>query len=151
MNSYFVRRFGWLVSACLLYAAHAPVSAQIIGGSSLLTNSDVDQLAAWLGEGPIQLTNVFSRVTGDGQNSTHFHSAVDGIGRTISVLNVNDNGHDVVIGGYNPYSWEASQINNGYRLTPLDADRTGIARGCHRSTRARAAHIHPAPGVRSYH
>ncbi|MEM1101142.1 MAG: PEP_CTERM-anchored TLD domain-containing protein, partial [Pseudomonadota bacterium] len=86
--------------------AHA---ATVTGGSAILSSSDANQLETWLGEGPIELTNIFTRQTGN--SAAMFHAAVDGMGRTISVIAL-DNGN--VVGGYNPISWAGP---NGYKTS----------------------------------
>jgi hypothetical protein len=106
----------------------------IVGGSELLSAADADQLENWLGEGPIQLTNIYTKQAGD--DSLDFHAAVDGRGRTFSVIEVLPGvyySQDVilgdrfvdhqrqVIGGYNPQSWD--ETIGDFRYTPDDADR----------------------------
>jgi hypothetical protein len=95
----------------------------IIGGSTLLTTGYVTQLENWLGEGPLALTNIFTKgITGS--NSTDWHNAVNNQGRTFSVFEIVDNNQaTLVIGGYNPQSWNSS---GGYNFTPNDADRTAF-------------------------
>jgi VCBS repeat-containing protein len=96
-------------------------AAQIIGGSVLINQAQANQIAGYLGEGNISLTKIFSKAAGDGKTSPQFHAAVDGQGRTITVLRVLYNGQEYLIGGYNPQSWNA---NTGYyNLTSNDADR----------------------------
>ncbi|MGH3641853.1 MAG: PEP_CTERM-anchored TLD domain-containing protein [Mycobacterium sp.] len=94
----------------------------VVGGSALLGASDVAQLEAWLGAGPLTLTKVFDRVPGDGKRGTDFHAAVDGMGPTFTVLEVTGP-ETTIIGGYNPNSWQGG---SGYVYTPLDADRTAF-------------------------
>ena len=43
-----------------------PAHSQIIGGSNILTNADVTTLSSYLGEGPLQLTNIFSHAFSNG-------------------------------------------------------------------------------------
>lgn len=83
----------------------------IQGGSELIGASD-NRIELWLGEGPITLTNIYTRA--DGDTLSDFHASVNGKGRTISVFRVNVNGTIHDIGGYNPLSWESS---GGYHLT----------------------------------
>ncbi|MFO0906171.1 MAG: PEP_CTERM-anchored TLD domain-containing protein [Pirellulales bacterium] len=97
----------------------------VAGGSTLLSQADVDQLAAWLGEGPLTLTNVFTKTPLNGLDSFDFHAAADGVGRTFSVLEVLPtlgNPHHV-IGGYNPLSWMNS---GGYNYSENPADHTAF-------------------------
>ena len=95
----------------------------------MLTSGYVSQLETWLGEGPLTLTNIFTKgVTGN--DSTDWHNSVDNQGRTFSVLEIvaydPDQQQNVtqIIGGYNPQSWDAT-IDN-YNLTINDVDRTAF-------------------------
>lgn len=60
---------------------HAPAA-------SLITAADQVQLETWLGEGALTLTNIFTKITGDGPTSLDFHVALDGKERTIPALDV---------------------------------------------------------------
>lgn len=112
-----------LFGLCLLAAISSRAQAGVIvGGSTLLGLGDVAQLEAWLGEGPLTLTNIFTHVPGDGLTSTDFHAAADGQGRTFSVVQV-VTPVSRVVGGYNPQSWHSSGV---YNLTPDDVDRTAF-------------------------
>src|SRR5262245_26901215 len=73
-----------LMSAALLMLSGSAQAGTIVGGSSLLSLSDVTQLETWLGEGPLTLTNAYTKTPGD--TSTTFHNAVDGIGRTFAII-----------------------------------------------------------------
>src|SRR5215204_5102028 len=97
-------------------------SSLIIGGSNLLTQAQADQIAGYLNEGQITLTKIFSKTSGDGKTAANFHAAADGKSRTITVLRVQFNGQQYLIGGYNPQSW--SSINN-YNL-PADSARSAF-------------------------
>lgn len=102
-------------------SAHA---GKIIGGSSLLTAAHVTQLESWLGEGPLALTNIFTKGL-DGTTSADWHASVDQRGRTISIFEiVTGLPGTKILGGYNPQSWDASLGN--YRVTAADADRTAF-------------------------
>ena len=83
-------------------------AATIIGGSTLLNTTDANLLESWLGEGPIALTNIFTKQSGD--DSVDFHTAVDGQGATFTIIQL-DNGN--TIGGYNPISWQSASYYNG--------------------------------------
>ncbi len=106
-------------------AANGVEVLTIIGGSDLLTPPDVVQLQTWLGEGTLTLTKVFAAAPGDGKTATNFHAAVNGIGRTFTVIELPAQGAygRKVIGGYNPQSW--SSINN-YNYTYDDTQRTAF-------------------------
>ena len=94
----------------------------IVGGSNLLSSAQANQIAGYLREGEISLTKIFSKTPGDGKTAASFHAAADGKGRTITVLLVQRNGQQYLIGGYNPQSW--SSIGN-YNVT-ADAVRTAF-------------------------
>ncbi len=98
-------------------------SAQIVGGSTLINQAQADQIAGYLNEGNITLTNIFSKTSGDGKTAPNFHTAADGQGRTITVLRVQYNGQQYLIGGYNPQSWNSV---NAYNITQIDAERTAF-------------------------
>lgn len=101
----------FITKVCLsgLLLASSVLNAQaavVVGGSSLLTGTFLSQLETQLGEGPITLTNIFTKSTGS--TSLDFHNAVDGQGRTFVVMQATeDNGNAAVIGGYNPQSWNS--------------------------------------------
>ncbi|HZZ80821.1 MAG TPA: PEP_CTERM-anchored TLD domain-containing protein [Gemmataceae bacterium] len=104
--------------------------ALLLGGvgqarAGLLTTAEQTQLETWLGEGPLTLTNIFTKTAGDGQTSADFHAAVDGKGRTFTLIEVLPvNGYaNQIIGGYDPQSWSSS---GGYNITSSDADRTAF-------------------------
>ncbi len=86
-------------------ALAAGANAQIYGGSNLINNSDLNTLAGWLGEGPLQIQNIFDHTDGDGQDASAFHAAADGKGRTFTV--VRDYATGNIYGGYNPQSWNS--------------------------------------------
>lgn len=98
---------GLLLAASVMEAQ----AAVVIGGSSLLTETFLSQLESQLGEGPIALTNIFTKSTGS--TSIDFHNAADNKGRTFVVMHATeDNGNTAVIGGYNPESWNSVAHTN---------------------------------------
>lgn len=104
--------------AGLLLGAAAPAAM----AQSLLDSAGQDQLAGWLGEGPLSLTAIYTKAPGD--TSRDFHLAADGKGRTFSVMEAsNGSGQTWLVGGYNPQSWSST---SGYHLTPNQADRTAF-------------------------
>lgn len=105
----------------LFGTASAANAGTIIGGSSMLTGGDVNQLEIWLGEGPLQLTNIYSKASGD--TSFDFHAAADGQGRTITLIEVINGAVSHVVGGYNPQSWSST---NNYNYTTSAADMTAF-------------------------
>jgi hypothetical protein len=115
---------------CLLSSAVRCHAAFIVGGTGFVTQTYADQLETWLGEGPITITSVFTKLPG--HTAEHFHNASDGKGRTFSIIEVLSGNNfynssqllsPQVIGGYNPQSW--SSIGDWNYTTDL-VDRTGF-------------------------
>jgi hypothetical protein len=110
------------VCVILLMCAQGALAGSIVGGSSLLSLADVSQLETWLGEGPLTLTNVYTKAPGD--TAATFHAAVDGNGRTFFVGEFDADapytGGTQRLGGYNPQSWSSS---GDYNLTPNTEDK----------------------------
>lgn len=108
-----------LMAAFTLFGvASATASSVIVGGTGLLTQSGVDQLATWLGEGDLQLTNVFTHSKKDDlKNSVNFHTDADGKGRTFTIAEVKSVGGvsaTIIVGGYNPKSWYTAPDSDIY-------------------------------------
>ena len=135
------RFFAPLVMAAftLLGVASAKASSVVVGGTGLLTQGGVDQLATWLGEGDLKLTNVFTHAltpNGDSKTSYDFHTAADGKGRTFTVAEVTSVGVNVggvptttklIVGGYNPLSWfTAIPPADSYHFAANNTDRTAF-------------------------
>lgn len=115
-----------MAAFAFLGVANAKASSVVVGGTGLLTQSGVDQLATWLGEGDIQLTNVFTHTKSDSKTSYDFHTAADGKGRTFTVAEVTSVGGvstSIIVGGYNPLSWNSS---GNYNINPGNAGRTAF-------------------------
>ncbi|HET8728727.1 MAG TPA: PEP_CTERM-anchored TLD domain-containing protein [Alphaproteobacteria bacterium] len=130
-----VRCLGVVLTAMIVGIASAQ-AVPITGGSALLTDAHASQLETWLGQGPISLTNIFTKTTG--QNTVDWHQAVDGEGPTITVMEVlpgtyqvhDDQGQhavttteSILIGGYNPQSWSSA---GDYTITLPDSMRTAF-------------------------
>ena len=124
-------RYLLLLPLGLLATQGARADSLIVGGSSLLTQADANQLAAWLGEGDLTLTNIFTK-TAANDTPEAFSAAVDGQGRTFVVLEATPEsttspyppwtsiGSSMLLGGYDPLSWDST---NGYNIT---TDRSGF-------------------------
>lgn len=118
-----------LAVTLLALVSSAAEAGTIVGGSTLLDATSETQLETWLGQGSLQLTNIFSKTYGDGLTSLDFHAAADGKGATFSLFNVTMNdpikGESVTktVGGYNPLSWNSSE---GYHYVPDVSDRTAF-------------------------
>lgn len=108
-------------------AAGAPVlipeaSAQTTTGPRLLDEGRYGQLERWLGAGELNLTNVYTRQSGD--TSADFHAGADGEGPTFTLLEVtNSAGNTYLVGGYNPQSWASDE---GWHETERDVQRTAF-------------------------
>ncbi|RED51521.1 PEP_CTERM-anchored TLD domain-containing protein [Aestuariispira insulae] len=94
----------------------------IIGDSDLLNDSHLTQLENWLGEGPLALTSIYQQQ--DSDRATDWHDAVDNRVRSFTLIEINLGAQTMLVGGYNPYSWDASLRT--YRLTRDEADRTAF-------------------------
>lgn len=117
MNKFFSKSMAvaaFTVAAFVTGQAHA---SAVIGGTSLLSTANVDQLATWLGQGSIDLTNIFTKQAGN--TSFDFHAAADGKGATFVVMQVTDTntGLTGLVGGYDPLSW--SSDGGWYLVDPL--------------------------------
>lgn len=107
-----------LLAGALLCTGIVPVAT----AQSLLNGAQEAQLSAWLGEGPLALTAIYTKSAGD--TSRDFHLAADDKGRTFSVMQAsNTAGQTWLVGGYNPQSWNSS---GNYNMTPEDRDRTAF-------------------------
>lgn len=84
--------------------------------ADLMTPAYELQLEAWLGEGDLTLTHVFTKASGDGLTSGDFHAAANGQGRTFTLVSADlyGDGEPILIGGYNPSSWDS---DSGWRLS----------------------------------
>ncbi|NVE00016.1 PEP_CTERM-anchored TLD domain-containing protein [Massilia sp. BJB1822] len=111
--------FHRLVLAVLLGAAAAIVPSAHAGG--LLSEQDEKQLARWLGGGELQLSNIYTKTAGD--TARQFHAAVDGKGRTFSVMQATQDGKTWLVGGYNPQSWSSAEK---YNRNPEQQGRTAF-------------------------
>ena len=79
------------LSAFAIFAAGVLPVAQagtISGGSALLSPAQQGQLETWLGQGQVNLANIFTLQPGlDGDD---FHAAADGAGPTFSLMLVGE-------------------------------------------------------------
>jgi len=109
--------FGALFVSLLLPRAHA----------TLITPAYETQLEAWLGQGNLTFTNIFTKAHGD--DSFDFHAAVDGRGATFTLMSAFDGVTTYIIGGYNPQSWRTSQsvfLDDSFNYTDTDTERTAF-------------------------
>jgi hypothetical protein len=93
-----LRKAAWaaVLTSSLAAAGLARANSVTVGGS-LLDQSGANQLASWLGEGDLTITNIFSHTNGDGKTAADFHAAADNQGRTFSLYSVRAgtyNGYD---------------------------------------------------------
>ena len=111
--------FCWLGLGLAWGVSPAQAQTTINGGTELLTQVQADRLGSWLGGGPITIQRVFAK--GAGSTSTDFHAAVDGQGKTFSIIEADGPDGVRLIGGYNPQSWDS---HGHYHETSEDAERT---------------------------
>ena len=113
------------ITALLALTGSSAMAVPIFGGSDLLGAGDAALLEQWRGEGSMTLANIFDKEAGD--TAADFHAAVDNQGETFSLIEVLGNAHgtfdqSIVIGGYNPVSWDGSLHNYVYNYSgPRDA------------------------------
>jgi len=79
------------------------------------------QLERWLGDGPLILTNTYTRQAGD--DSLDFHAAADNLGRSFTLLSVSNDAGNWLVGGYNPLSWSSS---DGWHESVRDGQRSAF-------------------------
>lgn len=78
----------------------------VVGGSTLLNAQGVTQLEGWLGQGPLTLTNIFTKQAGS--TAYDFHTAADGKGATFVLMSASEDGSTwKTVGGYDPQSWSS--------------------------------------------
>lgn len=130
MNPLRILQHAALLGALTICATGNATAGIVVGGSSMLNATYVTQLESWLGEGQLTLTNIFTKNAADAtrDDSSDWHAAVDGQGRTFSLFEVTtSNGRggfdQFIFGGYNPQSWNSS---GSYNTTAADADRTAF-------------------------
>lgn len=78
----------------------------------LLNSSEESQLESWLGLGDQTFTKIYTKQSGD--LSRDFHSAVDNMGATFTLMTVTSNAFagTQLIGGFNPQSWNSDSGEN---------------------------------------
>jgi hypothetical protein len=112
------------IAAAFLGHGADSAAGVVIGGSTLLSGAYVTELETWLGEGPLALTNIYTKAPGD--TSLDFHAAVDGIGPTfvlMQAIEADGTGATAIIGGYDPQSWDNTA---NYHVTFADSSRTAF-------------------------
>jgi hypothetical protein len=111
-----------------LIAAFAAVLSTSARATPLLTDAYETQLSAWLGQGSLNFTNIYTKSAGD--TAANFHAAVDGQGPTFVLMDIYGNAGfpsyyfaDQIVGGFDPQSWSSIEDYN-YSWNP--SDRTGF-------------------------
>ena len=113
------RKVARIVIAMLVAAYSAgSFAGMIVGGSTLLTPTYVSELETWLGEGPLELTNVYTKAPGN--TSLDFHAAVDGLGPTFVVMQATEDS------GTDPPRSSAATIRRAGTTHPLITSRSRI-------------------------
>ena len=102
------------------------MAATLLGGSDLLNDQSATQLETWLGQGSIQLRNIYDKQAAN--TSYDFHAAANGRGATFSIVEVTGVGGNILttpvsIGGYNPQSWSS---DTQWNFTVNDSLRTAF-------------------------
>ncbi|AKU22042.1 PEP_CTERM-anchored TLD domain-containing protein [Massilia sp. NR 4-1] len=114
--------FSLSITASLLAVSLLVTSTGAAAATTLLSAKEQAQLSAWLGEGSLALTNIYTKAAG--HTAKNFHAAVDGKGRTFSLMQATDsNGQTWLVGGYNPQSWSSA---GKYNVTENQVDRTAF-------------------------
>ena len=100
-----------LMPLALIVVSTASQAGVVTNDTDLLSGAGHEKLSEWLGQ-DVNLTRIFAKGV-DGSTSYDWHDAVDGKGRTFTIMEVfdNDTNERRVIGGYNAVSWHS---NNGY-------------------------------------
>jgi len=111
-----------VAASSLAFALSGPAIAHAAGGVPLLDLTLHGQLERWLGAGPLQLDNIYTRQAGD--DSLDFHAAADNKGDTFTLLRLTTpEGASYLVGGYNPQSWSST---DGWHVTERDPERTAF-------------------------
>jgi hypothetical protein len=114
--------FAGMVALSSVLMASGAMATEITGSQNLLSGAHADLLEAHLGEGELAFTNIFTKAPGN--TTVDFHNAVDGEGRTFMIVEVLvGNGNNLLIGGYNPRSWNSFE---GWHYSPTDEERTAF-------------------------
>ncbi len=90
-------------------AALSAIRVNPFDGTTLMSPAEERQLANWIGR-PFDGFELAFRKTTDGATSSAFHTAVDDLGPTVTVIQL---ANGVVFGGYNPAGWTSLSSYNG--------------------------------------
>ncbi|HEX5310549.1 PEP_CTERM-anchored TLD domain-containing protein [Aquabacterium sp.] len=112
-----------LIMSCALTFSIQIYATPIGYASEILDDAKAAKLEAWLGNGPIKLTNIFTKDADD--TSYDFHAQVDGKGPTFVLFSVTSGatGETNIVGGYNPVSWSSDNV---YNMTPDPAEKVAF-------------------------
>ena len=92
-------------AALLLTVVARPAHA-----APLLIPDYATQLEAWLGQGDLTFTKVYTKAAG--HDASDFHAATDGQGATFTLFQAIYQDTPYVLGGYNPQSWSSIDGHN---------------------------------------
>ncbi|SIS42539.1 PEP_CTERM-anchored TLD domain-containing protein [Neptunomonas antarctica] len=103
-----------LCGLCLAIATPVVHAGIIDPTSHNLSNSSATWLEGRLGQGDLDWDSIWYGTTG--ASSTSWHAAVDGVGPTVSIYDVNYAGQNYLIGGYTDLDW----TSGGYKHDSTD-------------------------------
>ena len=91
------------------------LAASSVSASPLLTSAAEMQIEQWLGLGNLDFTNIYTKGRSNA-SGVQWHSAVNGRGATLTLLEAIVDGQTSIIGGYNPLSWSST---NAYSMSTV--------------------------------
>lgn len=86
----------------------------LTGPSSLINESQAQQLESWLGQGPVSLNRIWLS-TPNSSTSNAWHNVVNGQGPTFTVIKAESGGETLLFGGYNHLNWLSTGNSGNYR------------------------------------
>jgi len=110
-----------LLSLLALGASAGANASAIINGTDMIKADHLGQLETLIGQGDLDLTNIFTKDATDNlyDDSQDWHRDVDGQGATVTVMEFISNldGSKTIVAGYNEFSWaSAGSFTNSSNL-----------------------------------